>query len=53
MEFLDGKSDVGKRRQVEEIKWEKEKRTDKWEQGQRGKEQATHEVIGLNSLKFK
>ena len=38
---------------MEEIKWEKEKRTDKWEQGQRGKEQATHEVIGLNSLKFK
>ena len=33
--------------------WETEKRTDKWEQGQRGKEQATHEVIGLNSLKFK
>ena len=53
VEFLDGKSDVGKRKQVEEIKWEKEKRTDKWEQGQRGKEQATHEVIGLNSLKFK
>ena len=53
VEFLDGKSDVGKRKQVEEIKWEKEKRTDKWEQGQRGKEQVTHKVIGLNSLKFK